>query len=131
MQFEEGGVSRKWHWSSTGIIVLSVCSSFFPSSATPASPLNELNGGMRWLQKLFLVCSRWQKRRRMARELLGVEWGWSSTTILSPSPLSTAPSPDSSHCRLPLLDASSPGRSPPASSPSALRSVRHRETPQL
>lgn len=40
-----------------------------------------------------------QKWRWMARELLGVEWGWSSTTILSPSPLSTAPSPDSSQCR--------------------------------
>lgn len=76
-----------------------------------------------------LVYSSRQKWRWMARELLGVEWGWSSTTILSPSPLSTAPSPDSSQCRPWLLATSSPGRSPPASSPSALCSMWHRETP--
>lgn len=117
IQFEEGGQSRKlqelrWHHSS-----LSSAPVFF--LAQPHLPLPERAQWKPGAVGKVLVRSSWQKRRWMARELLGVEWGWSSTTILSPSPLSTAPSPDSSQRQPLLLAASSTGGSPPASSPSA------------
>lgn len=104
--------------SCAGIIVLSALLQFF-FLAQPHLPLPKRAQWKPGAVGKVLVRSSWQKRRWMARELLGVEWGWSSTTILSPSPLSTAPSPDSSQRQPLLLAASSTGGSPPASSPSA------------
>lgn len=117
IRFAEGGQRRKlqelrWHRSS-----LSSAPVFFLSQ--PHLPLPKRAQWKPGAVGKVLVRSSWQKRRWMARELLGVEWGWSSTTILSPSPLSTAPSPDSSQHQPLLLAASSTGGSPPASSPSA------------
>lgn len=114
----DGGLSRKQYRSRTGITIqLSSAPVFF--LARPHLPLPKRAQRRPGAVGKALAHSSWQKWRWMARELLGVEWGWSSTTILSPSPLSTAPSPGSSQCRPSLLAASSPGRSPPASSPSA------------
>lgn len=105
----EGGSSRKQYRSRTGITIqLSSAPVFL--LARPHLPLPKRAQRRPGAVGKALAHSSWQKWRWMARELLGVEWGWSSTTILSPSPLSTAPSPGSSQCRPSLLAASSPGR---------------------
>lgn len=82
-----GAVGRGWvqqaaHGSGAGVTAAQP-----RSHRSPAGPQTRRRGSSP-------VPSCRHTRGWVARELLGVEWGWSSTTILSPSPLSTAPSPD-------------------------------------